>query len=136
MMSSDHEILLDIQGSIYRLNTRLERVEAVQGKQGQDIADLKAGLQETNTRLGKVENSVEKLALTVQHLDERLSARIADLHTFFYYGLVIIGVLAALGTFFAAIFALGRKEKPEKSLTRYDVIEILKEHDLLPVRKA
>lgn len=110
MMSSDREILLDIQGSIYKLNTRLDRVES-------DVAELKTGLQKTNT-------SVKLLTQTVQHMDERLSARISDLQTFFYYGLVIIGVLIAFTTFVITSFSFLRREESEgrsRRLTDYEI---------------
>lgn len=101
MQSSDREILLDIQGQIYRVNTRLDRVEAQQTK---------------------TDNDVQLLALTVREIDKKFSARISDLY--FYYGLMIIGLLIALWIFFAALFALAHKEKPEYNPRRLSDYEI------------
>lgn len=146
MQSSDREILLDIQGQIYHINTRLDEqgrqiteLQEVQKKQGQQISDLQEGLKTTN-------HNIELLAQTVQHMDERLSGSIADLRTTAGWGLAVVGIFLAFITFAVTCFAFLKREKTEKSeleraqnnsrLLRLEMLQVLQEYGLIPERRG
>lgn len=118
MMSSDREILIEIQGSIYRLNTRLEHVEAEQKELRAEIIHTREDVRELSGRIGVLESSIG-------------------------WGLAVIGIFLAFITFVTGCFVFLKREKPEPErvqrdtgLSRLEVVQIMRDYGLIPDRRG
>ena len=90
MLSSDREILIDIQGQLVKINTRLDRIES---------------------RMDKLETCMGRLEDRMTLLEHDM----ITLQTSVYWGLATIGIFLAGITIIPSVISLFRKPEPKSN---------------------
>lgn len=164
MTSEDRALFIEIFDAklgpvLYRLDSiegRLERVEAVQEKQGQQITELQKDVSELQTeqkrqgeQISELQAGQKEIRAEIIHTREdvkELSGRVGVLESSIGWGLAIIGIFLGFITFAVTCFVFLRREKTEKPeheraqnnsrLLRLEMLQILQEYGLIPDRRV